>query len=104
MSFLRRSKVGLDAKMNLQISLLEPYAAAFGETRRFGFLVQSQDTGIERSRRFLSIWRHCQLHVFDCVDFHFNYIVTAWRPAKKTSPQRPSAREPNHSHARWLVA
>src|SRR5262245_15843212 len=74
MRFLCRAEVGLDAKMNLQTPLLEPDAAARGETRRFGLLGQSQDAGIERPRRFLSVRRHCQLHVFDCVDFHFNYI------------------------------
>src|SRR5262245_14340264 len=65
MRFLRRSEVGLDAEMNLQFSLLEPYATALGETRRFGLLGQSQDAGIERPSRFLPVRRHCQLHVFD---------------------------------------
>jgi hypothetical protein len=74
MSFLRRAEVGLDAKMDLQISLLEPDAAARGETGRFGFLGQSQDADIKRPRRFFSVRRHCQLHVFNCVDFHFNHI------------------------------
>src|SRR5215470_5091700 len=74
MRFLCRSEVGLDAEMNLQTSLLEPDAASRGETGWFGLLGQSQDAGIERPRRFLSVRRHCQLHVFDCVDFHFNYI------------------------------
>ena len=74
MRFLRRSEVGFDAEMDLQLSLLKPDAAARGETGRFGFLGQSQDADIERSRRFLSIRRHCQLHVFDCVDFHFTHI------------------------------
>src|SRR5215813_5822417 len=74
MRFLRRAEVGLDAKMDLQFSLLEPDAAALGKTRRFRLFRQSQDAGIERPRRFLSVRRHCQLYVFDCVDFHFNYI------------------------------
>jgi hypothetical protein len=60
--------------MNLQISLLEPDAAARGETGRFRPLVQSQDADVKRSRRFLSARRHCQLHVFDCVDFHYSHI------------------------------
>lgn len=74
MSFLRRAEVGLYAKMNFQVSQFEPDAAARGEAGWFGFLGQSQDAGVERPRRFLSIRRHCQLHVFDCVDFHFNPI------------------------------
>jgi hypothetical protein len=74
MRFLRRSEVGLDAEMKLQSALLEPDAATRGETRRFGLLSQSQNAGVKRPSRFLSVRRHCQLHVFDCVDFHFNYI------------------------------
>src|SRR5262245_43688599 len=74
MRFLRRAEVGLDAKMNLQTSLLEPDAAARGETRRFGLLGQSQDACIERPRQLFFVWRHRQLHVFDSVNFHFNYI------------------------------
>src|SRR5215475_5466339 len=61
--------------MNLQISLLEPDAAARGETRWFGLLGQPQDAGIERPRRFLSVRRHCQLHMFNRVYFHFDHII-----------------------------
>src|SRR5215467_12201559 len=104
MRLLCRAEVGLDAKMNLQLSLLKPDAAPFGEMRRFWLLSQSQDANIEGSRRILSIWRHCQLHMFDCVDFHFNRIVIERRPVKKTPPQHPSTREPSHSHARWSAA
>src|SRR5215510_67652 len=104
MRVLRRAEVGLDAKMNLQISLLEPDAAARGETRRFGLLGQSQDADIESPRRLFSVRRHCQLHVFDCVDFHFNHIITARRPVKKTSPPHPPTRGPSHSRGRWSAA
>src|SRR5262249_11325418 len=72
MRLLRRAEVGLDAKMNLQLSLLEPDAAALGETRWFGLLGQSKDADIERPRRFLSVRWHCQLHMFNCVDFYFH--------------------------------
>src|SRR5215510_9091914 len=74
MRFLRWAEVGLDAEMNFQFSLLEPGTAARGETGRFGLLGQSQDAGIERPRRLLSVRRHRQLHVFDCVNFHLTTV------------------------------
>src|SRR5215470_7500997 len=104
MRFLRRAEVGLDAEMNLQLSLPEPDAAARGETRRFRLLGQSQDPDVEGPRRLFSVRWHCELHVFDCVDFHFNNIVTGRRPVKKTSPPYPSTQEPSHSRVRWSAA
>src|SRR5262245_9798157 len=72
MGFHRRSEVGLDAQMNLQPFLLEPDATALGETGRFGSLSQPQNANIESPRRLLSVRRHCQLHMFNRVDFHLN--------------------------------
>src|SRR5262249_48759210 len=70
MRFARRAKLGFDTKMNFEGVILEPGAAAPGQIRGVGALGNSEHALIERQRALLPAFRHGELDMLDCANFH----------------------------------
>jgi len=77
MRLSRRAKLGLDPKVQLNGSALEPRSAPGDETRRFWNLGQAKELTVELASQRFTTGGHRQLHVIDSVDVHGEYSLDA---------------------------
>src|SRR4051794_30854622 len=68
MGLPHRNEISFDAEMEDRLRSFEPAAAARGERRRLGDLVQAQESAVETARYLFLTRRHRQLHVIETTD------------------------------------
>ena len=70
MGLSRRREILFDAKVNLQLAVFEPAAAASREIRRLGRFGDSEDAVIELPRVALSACRHREQDMIQSANAH----------------------------------
>jgi hypothetical protein len=95
MSLTRREKVSLDAKMNLQVTPLEPTAAALRQVERLGNLRNSKHPFVKLTRPILTTGRHRQLHMIETRDSHVQLLSHAHPAGAKSRPRMNVSLVPN---------
>jgi hypothetical protein len=70
-SLTRGPEVRFHAQVDLQVSALEPAAAALRQVRRLGHLLNSQYVRVESAGESFAAGRHGQLHMIDARNSQF---------------------------------